>query len=65
MPKYRECPLIEIDQSPLGRVHTDFQRLGQQLISQGVPAEDVRSDRVDVELSFREGRSEDLMTTST
>lgn len=59
-------PLIEEDNSPLARVYTDFQKLGQQLLSEGVElTQVVDQGPVDVTLLFRTRQSSDPMSAST
>lgn len=65
-PEYLVFPLVDIDESPLGRAYLDFQQLGQRLISQGAPASQVADQGpIDITLFYRDRRLEDPMNAST
>lgn len=65
-PEHLVFPLVEIDDSPLGRTYTDFQRLGQNLIANGTPPSQVADQGlIDITLFFRDRLPEDPVNAST
>ena len=59
-------PLLDTDQSPLGRAYTDFQQLGQRLIAEGAPPSELADEGpIDVTLFFRDRLPEDPVNAST
>lgn len=65
-PEYLIFPLIDIDDTPLGRSYTEFQRLGQNLMAEGLPSSEVADQGlIDVTLYFRDRVPEDPVNAST
>jgi hypothetical protein len=59
-------PLLDTNETPLGRTYTDFQRLGQDLIASGAPPLQVADQGlIDVTLFFRDRLTEDPLNAST
>ena len=65
-PEHLLFPLVDMDDSPLGRAYIDFQQLGQRLIAEGTPPSQVADDgMIDVTLFFRDRLPKDPMNAST
>lgn len=65
-PEYLVSPLLEFDESPLGKAYTDFQQLGRRLIATGTPPSQVAdTGPVDVTLFFRNRTPDDPVNAST
>lgn len=65
-PDYLLFPLVDQDESPLGRAYLDFQQHGRRLMAQGIPATQVVDQGlIDVTLFFRDRLPEDPVNAST
>lgn len=66
IPDHFIFPIVDIDESPLGRAITDFRQLGARLIARGTPLCQVADQGlIDVTLFFRERLPEDPVNAST
>lgn len=65
-PEYLIFPLVDHDESPLGRAYLDFQSLGRCLLATGTsPSQVVDQGLIDVTLFFRDRLPQDPLNAST